>query len=108
MCVFLTLCRKDFKTLVQVILGVHILKLGSVKQRTGLRWKRQDRSKRSEPGWNCLGPLESHSGQSELAGLCGLRKPVTEAKRGPLETDSGVSPGTAVPVAESLVETFRA
>ena len=38
---FLTSCRKDFTKLVQVILRVRSLKLGTVKQRKGLRKKNQ-------------------------------------------------------------------
>ena len=40
-------------------LRVRLWRLGTVKVRKGLRWKRQDRSNRSEPRWSCLGPSET-------------------------------------------------
>ena len=43
-CGFLTLCRKDFTTQVQVILRVRLLELGVVKQRSNLGWKKQQES----------------------------------------------------------------
>ena len=49
-CGFLTLCRKDFTTLIQVILRVCLLKLGRVKQRKGC-------DSRNNRMWVCSGSL---------------------------------------------------
>ena len=62
-----------------MILRVHLLKLGTVKQREGLREKRQDRSNRSETRLGCLDS----------------RKEVSEAEGESMQTGSGVSLGRA-------------
>lgn len=54
MCEFLTSCGKEFKIQAWVILRVCLLKFGTVKQRKGSGWKKQDRSKSSEPRLGCL------------------------------------------------------
>ena len=69
-----------------------------MKQRKGLRQKRQDRSDRAEPRYGCPGPLEGKS-QRQKKGLC-RKKAKTHAlgNNGEAQACSRESVGTPGPL----------
>ena len=89
-------------TQVQVILRVHLLKLGTVKQKKDLRWKKQDHSNRSKPRLSCL-DAEKEPTVTEVtyARLRVLRIKGTEVKRYKM-------PLPAASLVPSLLGSFRA